>query len=241
MADEKTTPNSSANDKGAEDTSLLDGNKGAKKEDGSLIDDASKEAEAQKQAEEKRLIEAKDEELSSEDKAKKDTLIKEKKDAEAKQAQEAKAKGAPEKYDIKVPEGMTLDQTSLDKVSPIFKEIGLNNEQAQKLADAYMDIQKAQAEKQEASFQTFVKELKEETIKELGANYKEQLAFAAKVKERFLSPETMEKLNATGLSNDKNIVSDLIKIGRLIAEDKLVDGKSDKLTDKSPADVMYGK
>lgn len=43
--------------------------------------------------------------------------------------------GAPEKYEFKLPEGHTLDQGLLDKATPVFKELNLTQEQAQKLVD----------------------------------------------------------------------------------------------------------
>ncbi len=49
--------------------------------------------------------------------------------------------GAPEKYELKAPEGMVLDEALIAKAEPIFKELGLTNEGAQKLADLYAGAQ----------------------------------------------------------------------------------------------------
>ncbi len=111
------------------------------------------------------------------------------------------------------------------KFTPVFKELKIGQANAQKLVDIYAEHRKAEADLQATNFQKFLDDSKKETIEALGANYKESLAYAAKVKERFLSPETMEELNASGLSNSKNLILDLIKIGKLISEDKLIDGK----------------
>jgi hypothetical protein len=43
----------------------------------------------------------------------------------------------PEAYDIKPPDGVELDAALLEAVTPTFKDLGLTNEAAQKLADAY--------------------------------------------------------------------------------------------------------
>jgi len=49
-----------------------------------------------------------------------------------------KPSGAPEKYEAwKVPEGYELDTGLSEEVNPIFKELGLTQEQAQKLVDFY--------------------------------------------------------------------------------------------------------
>jgi hypothetical protein len=46
--------------------------------------------------------------------------------------------GAPEKYeDFKVPEGFELDEKVAAEIAPIFKDLGLNQAQAQRLVDFY--------------------------------------------------------------------------------------------------------
>ena len=43
----------------------------------------------------------------------------------------------PDKYDFKAPEGQTIDPAVIEKATPIFKELGLTNDAAQKLVDFY--------------------------------------------------------------------------------------------------------
>ncbi len=45
--------------------------------------------------------------------------------------------GPPEAYDLKAPEGRELDPALLAEATPIFKELGLSQEGAQKLVDLY--------------------------------------------------------------------------------------------------------
>ena len=46
--------------------------------------------------------------------------------------------GAPEAYaDFSIPEGHTLDAATIESATPIFRELGLSQEQAQKLVDFY--------------------------------------------------------------------------------------------------------
>ena len=55
---------------------------------------------------------------------------------EGKAEGEAKpAEGVPEKYEFKAPEGRELDTKAIEAATPIFKELGLSNDQAQKLVD----------------------------------------------------------------------------------------------------------
>ena len=232
-----------------------------------LLAQAGQQTEEQKQAqiaEETRLLEADETTLSEEEKGKRNILVKTRDDkklldtpddqlseedkvkkAEIVKVNEAKAKPgeAPEKYeDFKIPEGMIVDKTLIDKVSPIFKELKLTQEGAQKLVDVYNDTMKANAEAQVANFKQFLKTSYDETVKELGANYKDQLAYVAKVRDRFLSEETQEILDASGLSNNKAFILDLIKLGKLISEDKLPPGSSaTPAGEKSAAQTLYGK
>lgn len=45
--------------------------------------------------------------------------------------------GAPEKYELKAPEGMDFDGAAFEAAEPTLRELGLSNEQAQKLVDTY--------------------------------------------------------------------------------------------------------
>jgi hypothetical protein len=56
--------------------------------------------------------------------------------------------GAPEAYtDFTLPEGYTLDKTQLDEAAPLFKEMNLSQDQAQKLVDFYVKQQQAAVDK----------------------------------------------------------------------------------------------
>ena len=197
-----------------------------------LMDEAAKEAKAATDAENKRLLDAKDEDLSEPDKLKKAELIKANAEAE-------KTKGVPEKYEFTTPEGMVLDQEMVDKFTPIAKKLNLNQADAQTLVDLYSEGKKASDAAQAESFKTFVEGLKTETIKELGANYKERLSFAAKARDRFTSPELVEKLNASGLANDKDVVKLFITMGEAIAEDKVPPGPAGTGGKRTPEEILF--
>ena len=193
------------------------------------------------QAENKRLMEADDKTLSPEELADKKVLM------DAKTAE--LAKNVPEKYEVKLPEGLDKDTSLLEKITPVFKSMNITGEQAQKLVDVYAPHFKEQMEKQandlkaasEANFQKFVAEERKNTMEKLGATAKDELIFAAKSRDRFLSPETQELLNAAGISNNFNFISDLIRVGKQISEAKLVDGKGVRAGEqRSDGDILYG-
>lgn len=56
------------------------------------------------------------------------------------------ASAAPDKYEFKAPEGYEIDQKVLDKAVPIFKELGLTQDQASKLVDVYNEASVAAAQ-----------------------------------------------------------------------------------------------
>lgn len=207
----------------------------------SLLDEASAEEKEQTVAEEKRLLETPDDKLSEEDKVKKADLVKAKDEA-------AKAKVVPEKYEFKVPEGMTLDQEYADKASVIMKKHGITQAAATELGEmAAGQIKKIteEAKKQaDANFNTFVEDLKKETMTELakdGKDAKKELIFAAKSRDRLASPGLIEKLNKSGLANDIDVVRHFIAIGKAISEGKLAEGQSEGAGDKDALKTLYPK
>lgn len=74
--------------------------------------------------------------------------------------------GAPEKYEFKAPEGMQLDEKALEAATPIFKELGLNNDQAQKLVDLYTVQTKAAADAPAQAFRELNDQWRGEVIKD---------------------------------------------------------------------------
>ncbi len=48
-------------------------------------------------------------------------------------------KDAPTYADFKAPDGFEIDKAALDKFTPLFKEMGLSQDQAQKLVDQYIE------------------------------------------------------------------------------------------------------
>lgn len=133
----------------------------------------------------------------------------------------------PEKYEIKAPEGMTIDQATLDVITPVFKELGISQEGAQKLADAYApQISKMiEAQRTEAlkAYDTMTNEWKEQTVKELGADHQKELAVAAKALDKFGTPGLRQLLNDTRTGNHIEMVRFMINVGKAISNDSFPD------------------
>lgn len=147
---------------------------------------------------------------------------------ETKTEAESEKKVIPEKYELKAPEGMTLDQGMLDSLTPVFKEIGITQEQAQKLADTYAPILKQQAEAYRQNsikeFEKIADEWKQQTIKELGADYNKKLAPAAKlINGSGFGKEIREMMSDTRVGNHPVMVRFLTWLGSKISEDSFAE------------------
>lgn len=167
--------------------------------------------------------------------------------AKSKEGEQGKSQSVvPEKYEFKAPEGMTLDQAGVDAFSPVFKEIGLSQEQAQKLVDAYTPYQKQQAEAQRQAgidyFKNIVKEWKAETIKELGAEHPKQVAIAAKAIDKANIPGLRELMEETGVGNHPAMVKFMIWAGKLVSQDNFPDSghkQTAPTTFEEKAKILY--
>lgn len=184
-------------------------------------------------AENKRLLEADDASLTADELVKKQELVKAETDA--------KANTVPDVYEVKI-DGVEMNADLLGGLSPIFKEMNLTNAQVQKLAEAYTPIVKAQVEaQQKAAIESWNKQgedWKAESIKMLGANAKTEMPFAAKFMDRFggkvIELEGGKKTNElrvlmedTKIGNNPIMLRAIIAAGRLLGEDKFVEGNND--------------
>lgn len=141
-------------------------------------------------------------------------------------------KTVPEKYEIKAPEGMELDEKALEAVTPVFKELGISQEGAQKLIDTYgtqvSAILQKQQEQAVGEFKKITDGWKQETIKELGVTADVEMAHAAKFIDKFGTDEVRKVLDDTGLGNNIHVVRMLIKAGKAFGQDSFPDPSSQK-------------
>lgn len=227
----------------AQDKTLLNESSAAKTEESTLLGETAGQEVVkltpEQEADNKRILGAKDDELSVEDKAKKAELVK---------AQEStKPAVVPEKYEAKLAEGMTLDQGLLDKFTPIFKELKISQEGFQKLIDIYAPHvnEMISSERQRAigDFNKQTQDWKVQSIKELGADYLKEMSYAA----RFIdkdpnAKELREILEHSRLGNHPRVLSAFIRAGKMISQDSLADSKTHHKsldTDADRAKVLY--
>lgn len=177
-------------------------------------------------------------EAKPEAKAEGETLLGEKAKPEAK----AEAKTAPDKYEaFKPPEGWAdkgweLDQTVIDKAVPLFKELGIPQEGAQKLIDLYA----AESQREHEAGLALVKDQNDKWISEIKADpeiggkldhVKTTVSKAIdSVLGATLGPKFREALNFTGAGNNPDIIRGLFKFGSSLVEGSHVSGKGPATT-----------
>jgi len=150
----------------------------------------------------------------------------------------------PETYaDFQMPEGVEIDETALEAAVPVFKDLGLNQEQAQKLVDLQADMvakgQKAQVEAFNAQLDKW--DTQSLNDKEFGGEkFDENIKTASLAVEKFGTPELKTLLEQHGLYAHPEVVRLLYRVGNTVKEDNPgnggnpVNGETDRVTQ------MYG-
>lgn len=160
------------------------------------------------------------------------------KPAEGEAKPDAKTATAPESYaDFKAPEGLELDGEVLGDLKTLGKELGLSQDNAQKVFDLGLKLQQRQGEAWQAQMQKWVGEAKAD--KEVGGEkFAENLAVVQKAVTQFGSPELKAYLDKTGLGNHPEMVKAFYRIGKAISADGFVPGGKNT-TPKTLSERLY--
>lgn len=184
-----------------------------------------------------------------------DTKTEEVKDDQTEKKDDGEKKpddAVPEKYDLKPPEGMQLDEVLLGEFEPLAKELKLTNDGAQKLVETMMPKVVARVVEQqqaawEQTLESWVGEINAD--KEIGGdNLKATKEAAEKALARFGSKDltamlgyrTAENPKGLGLGNHPELVRVFAKIGKAMSEDTFHNSNSNASGVKDAADVMFG-
>jgi hypothetical protein len=158
----------------------------------------------------------------------------------------AAAPVVPEKYELKAPEGLTLDATALDAFTPVFKELGLTQAQAQKLVDAQGALT---AKAAEAANKKMGDDIAAETAawakasredKEFGgANFEANAKIANQALAAFGTEELKKELTTSGYANHPAFVRLFWQIGQKLGESTAPAHGNPPASAKSAASVLY--
>jgi hypothetical protein len=144
----------------------------------------------------------------------------------------------PESYELKMPDGVELDQAATTEFTAIAKELKLDQAAAQKLADIGAKMAQRQADAHAQLVETWTEQVK--TDKEIGGDkLAENLGVARKAIDTFGSPELKALLNSTGLGNHPEVVKLAFKVGKAISEDGFVSGSPKGNTTNDPAKKLF--
>lgn len=155
---------------------------------------------------------------------------------------------APVEYDLKLPENSALTKEDLDALSKQAKEQGLTKEQAEARLKAENDVAVrtvARAKQQQESLVKTEQSKWPEMIKadsELGGEkYNETVALASRAFKATASPELQKIIRDSGLGNHPEYVRQMARIGRMMAEDTVIAGRSGGVSREKPtAEALYG-
>jgi len=124
----------------------------------------------------------------------------------------------PETYELKAHKERELDAALIEQATPIFKELKLSQEAAQKLVDFQIDI----AVQQEETFREGLKANAAAIKQEHGANYKAHANGIHQLMKAFAPEGLAESFEATGMSSDPAMFNFLHAIRAGFSEDTLV-------------------
>jgi hypothetical protein len=164
---------------------------------------------------------------------------------------EAAPEGPPEAYDLKAPEGTTIDPEALAAAAPVFKDLNLSNEQAQKLmpvaADFAQRVTAQAAAKMESDIHATRKEWFEAAKNDQeigGAHWDETLQTAARGLDRLGYPQGSpfrKLLEDSGLQFHPDMIRAWSKVGKAIGEDSdFVRGDQNASVQPTDAELFYG-
>jgi len=144
------------------------------------------------------------------------------------------------KYQLTMPEGVEVDQAMVDALGPEFKDLGLTNKQAQKLADKFIDIQQKRAADQSKGWGETVAKWADDAKadNEIGGDkWDATVKTSRRAVDTLGTPALKEYLEATGGGNHPELIRFMAKVGALIKEDvPPTDGDTGK---GKPADAAH--
>jgi hypothetical protein len=187
--------------------------------------------------------EAKEESLLSAAKAEEEKAEEPKTEEEKKEEEKPKT---PEEYqDFTVPEGVEVSEELMAGFKGLAKEIGLTQEQAQKLVDLQTQGIVAQKKQFDEAFDAETKRWEEDSKAAFGAKFAEEMRHAARLRDEFVKadPEAgkdlVEFLDKTRVGSYPALVKFFVYYGKRLSEDKFETGKPATST-KNAAQILFG-
>lgn len=145
---------------------------------------------------------------------------------------------APETYELKAPEGRTLDAEGMKLFTDTFKKLGLTNDGAQVLIDPAFDFVDRVTEQTQNAMMAQVAETRANWAKESeadaeigGANFEKSKALCGRMFDKFGWKDGgafRTFLNDTGMGNHPEMIRAMVKVAQATGEDSFERGDSSK-------------
>ena len=156
----------------------------------------------------------------------------------------------PESYELEAPEGFAIDPQALAAATPVFKELGLSNEQASKLMPVAAQFAQGLSDKLNAQIISQVRADRKAWLdsamadREIGgAHWKETLAKGAFALDNLGFPKGSPfrvLLDESGLGNHPEMIRAWAKVGRAIGEDgDFARGAGNPHSRRDTAETLY--
>lgn len=192
---------------------------------------------------------SKDSEAKTDEVATEDTEVKESEEVEAKEettdkeeesTKEDTKEGAPEKYELEYDDSLTDEQ--IEGLEAYAKDLDLTTEKAQQFVKFQQDLitkhTDAQTSLHNKTVDGWAEEIKSD--KEFGlTNIKESAQFAKTVVNKFGGADFEAMLNDSGYGNHPLLFKTFARIGKAMANDKLVTGAVESKPSKTTEEIFY--
>jgi len=131
--------------------------------------------------------------------------------------------GSPDTYaDFALPDGIELDSAALESAIPLFKELNLTQEQAQKLVDWQSKHVQASSEKQIDTFNQLKSDWRDQSENDSefgGDQFDENIKLASAAVDKYGSPGLKKLFDDYGVGNHPEVVRFMVKVGKTLKED----------------------
>ena len=135
-----------------------------------------------------------------------------------------KVEGAPTEYELKPPEGQTLDEGVLDAFKAAARELNLPNDGAQSILDHVLPKMAEATQEKLDGMRAEWKELAKNDKEFGGDAFKSNIAIANTAYDRFCSDEMKSLLMKSGFADHPEFVRSFFRIGKAISEDTILTG-----------------
>ncbi len=150
----------------------------------------------------------------------------------------------PDTYaDFTMPENITIDENALNQALPIFKELELTQEQAQKIVSLQAELVQASSQKQIDDFNQLKNDWRTEASndKEIGGDkFDENVKVGIRAVDAYGTPELKQLLDEQGLGNHPEVIRFMVRVGQTLKEDVPGTTGGNISTAKDRVTQMYG-